>query len=152
MKRFLQIFTIVFLAAPGCMDQSKDYDKCLDVESARCQFRGECDDSFDVDQCIYYYSEQCRTRKLTESATQKEIDACVSDIDNLGSVDDCNRLDKLKDQNEVCAFGELASCALFLCDTDTDSATDTNEEADTASDSPEDSDTSTEITDGLNPQ
>jgi hypothetical protein len=146
MNKFTIPLLLTLLFQYGCMDKSGDYSECVDIETARCEFRGRCDKSFDVDQCVYYYKEQCRGRKINEDFANRQLDACIDDIDGLGSTEQCRALDELDgDDNEICTFSELASCQVFLCDKvisgDTDNSQDTDDSEDTDS-----------IPDGLNPQ
>ena len=169
MNSFTKLLFMMLLFQIGCMNESGDYSGCVDVETARCELRKRCDSGFDIDQCIYYYKEQCRIREFDNDATDKQLSACIKDLESIGSDKQCKELDKLKsDENEICKFSELVSCRRFLCtnpddhkieDTDTntdsdtfsdtDSDTDTNTDSDTFSDT--DSDTDTTIPDGLNP-
>jgi hypothetical protein len=82
------------------MDPRPNYDECVQIETARCRVRGECQGidefdnaygGFDVDTCISYSKEHCRTRRLNGvNWTQKDVDACVDAI--LSLKNDCTRL------------------------------------------------------------
>ena len=127
----------------SCMDDLHNYNDCVQIETARCEFRDRCDAGFDVAGCVTYYEEFCRTRKIKADFKETQVDDCLADIDALGSAEQCVRLDELGSKSEICVFSELASCREFLCIKDTEEDTgDADEDTDTGTDS---------VPDGLNP-
>ncbi|NLN61789.1 MAG: hypothetical protein GX146_02805 [Myxococcales bacterium] len=146
MKRFAFTWFAVSAAAlvTACMGDLTHYDECIDVETARCELRHRCDASFDVSGCTMYYREFCRTRKIESEFTAVQVDACVADIDKLGTPEQCQRVANMKGKTEVCAFDELASCQQFLCPADDPPPEDTGKKT-------EDEIDSDTIPSGLNP-
>ena len=72
-------------AAGGCMDKLYDYERCVDIETARCELRDNCIEGFDKATCVSYYEEYCRTRKLKndKGIDKADVDACVAAIEAL---------------------------------------------------------------------
>ena len=83
------------------MDPLHNYDECVQIESARCQARADCQGTdeafdqaypdFDNDTCIAYAKEHCRTRKIAGTGwDQRDVAKCVDTIRALK--DDCDAL------------------------------------------------------------
>ena len=82
------------------MDPKPDYDECVQIETARCEVRKQCEDAegfkdsykrFNVDTCIAYSKEHCSTRKIRGTDwDQGNVEACVEAILSLKY--DCSRL------------------------------------------------------------
>ena len=91
---------ICFIAA--CMDPLHNYDECVEIERARCEVRGQCQQTedkafnksypdFDVDTCLAYAKEHCRTRKIAgDGWDQRDVEDCVNSINALR--DHCDAL------------------------------------------------------------
>lgn len=79
------VLVLVCGAAGGCMDKLYDYERCVDIESARCDLRDRCIDGFDVETCYAYYEEFCRTRKLKndKGIDKTDVEECVAAIEAL---------------------------------------------------------------------
>jgi len=136
MKRFLPYLITVAagFCTFACMGDLHEYSECVQVETARCEFRDRCDASFDVQSCVAYYKEFCRTREIETDFEPAQIDACIADMDALGSAQQCARLEELGGKSEICVFSELASCREFLCLSDENDGDDDVDTADTETD------------------
>jgi hypothetical protein len=96
------------LCTTGCMDPLKNYDECVEIETARCDLRHSCigvgdfnDEfpDFDYDTCIAYAQEHCRTREIVGSDDCEDdltacVDLCVLAIENV----DCGILEMSVDE------------------------------------------------------
>lgn len=82
------------------MDPLHNYNECVEIESARCEARTECQGNeafdqsypdFDHDTCITYAKEHCRTRKIDGTNwEQGNVDACAAAITALS--ENCDAL------------------------------------------------------------
>lgn len=102
MKFSILLIKICFIGifASGCLDDLHNYDECVQIETARCDVRAECqgdeafDDAypdFDRATCVAYIKEHCRTRKLAgKTWDQSDIDKCATAVSELE--DNCDAL------------------------------------------------------------
>lgn len=140
MNKWIVLF--IGLVVCACMDPLKDYDACIEIETARCEKRHSCRDNevfrtrfddFDVKTCIAYIKEHCRTREIQgEGWNDRDVEECAVAIqEDLA----CEKLDPGVDETgeyleEACWFIE-AEKKDEQTDTDTDAST--NATADTQS-------------------
>ncbi|MBW2278643.1 MAG: hypothetical protein JRF63_14215, partial [Deltaproteobacteria bacterium] len=135
--RFALLAVITFaLAHTSCMDPLHDYNKCVKVETARCQLRESCVSGFDYGTCVAFYKEFCRTRKIngpgSDMLTDEMVQACVDAIlavpceslipgfDETELLPECEFLQKEpEDTDPDAGDGDAGG------DTDTDTDTDT---------------------------
>ena len=84
------------------MDPLHNYNECVEIESARCDARTECQGNevfdksypdFDGATCLAYAKEHCRTRKIGADQdlwNQRDVDDCATAI--LGLAENCDAL------------------------------------------------------------
>lgn len=130
------IAVCIGLVVCACMDPLKNYDACIEIETARCEKRHSCRDNeefqkrfndFDVKTCIAYIKEHCRTREIQgEGWNDRDVEECAVAIrEDLA----CGQLDPGVDETEeyleeACWFIE-AEKKDEQTDTETDTSTDT---------------------------
>jgi hypothetical protein len=143
---FLITFCLIWMLASGCSDGLHNYDECVQIETARCDVRAECQEDeafdaaypkFDRATCIAYIKEHCRTRKIAgKNWDQSDVNKCATAV--TGLKDNCDALiprgiDETEDLDE-CWF--INGIEPVESDDDTD---DTNkEDSETTSDNSSD--------------
>lgn len=129
MRLVLIVAMAISLVGSGCMDPLHDYKKCVEVETARCQLREQCDPGFDYATCVAYYKEFCRTRKMNGPGSDVLTDEMVQDcIDAILEVP-CEVLVPGRDETEL-----LPECDFLQkkpTDTDPDAGADGDTDTDT---------------------
>ena len=156
-NKWIAIFVGIVICS--CMDPLKNYDACIEIETARCEKRHSCRDNetfqsrfddFDKETCIAYIKEHCRTREIQgEGWDDRDVERCAQAIrDDVA----CDQLDPGVDETQeyledACWFIEAEEDD-ERTDTSTDTSTDTQSgddastdtHADTASDTTSDTD------------
>ena len=99
------------------MDPLHNYNACVDIETARCQKREECKNSFDQKTCVSFYKEFCRTRRFKgpgrENLTEANINACIAAIDSI----ECSSFDADVNPNSLDIFDiDADSGTPWYCD------------------------------------
>ena len=125
MSRIAIIYTVFILCTVGCMDPLKNYDECVEIETARCALRQDCKGvgdfdaefpNFEYDTCVAYAEEHCRTTELADPDCDPNlpacVDACVAAIEALAP-DFCDDLEM--NYNET---ADLPACDFLMADED----------------------------------